>query len=455
MLIENKWLSSEKLNFQEKLAPNLMIEYRQCLDEGKDVTAYKPLLEAVVNLQEDNFQEDMADIIYQKLLDIEVSPDFPYYEPSDLRSIQNSRPDERKVFTSPAVNEKLRQKIAGAWYGRVSGCLLGKPIEGWHTPEIKKLLQKTDNYPLKNYIVKNEAVLNELKKDADRCWIDTLQGSAPSDDDTNYTVMAALLVERCGRKFTPEQVGQTWLDSQPKSAYFTAERVAFRNLLMGIMPPLSALYKNPCREWIGAQIRADYYGYINPGAPEAAAEMAWRDASISHVKNGIYGEMLVAAMLAAAAVSDDINEIIMAGLEQIPEKCRLAKDIKQVQEWHKQGASIKDCYERIHEKFDEKNAHDWCHTNSNAMIVVAALLYGEKDYSRSICLAVEAGFDTDCNGATVGSIIGMIIGLPVIPEKWTLPYKGTLQTSIMGAPQVKIDDMIDLTMKHINTQRAD
>ena len=103
----------------------------------------------------------------------------------------------------------------------------------------------------------------------------------------------------------------------------------------------------------------------------------------------------------------------------------------------------------IHEKYDEHNAHDWCHTISNAMIVVAALLYGGGAFGKSICMAVETGFDTDCNGATVGSIIGMANGIESIPKYWTRPINDTLHTSIFGVGTVKISDRVRLTMKHI------
>lgn len=87
----------------------------------------------------------------------------------------------------------------------------------------------------------------------------------PMDDDTNYVVLAQILVDTYGRDFTPYDVSRVWLDYQKKDAYCTAERVAYRNFINGYVPPQSACYQNPFREWIGAQIRGDYYGYVNPG----------------------------------------------------------------------------------------------------------------------------------------------------------------------------------------------
>lgn len=44
-----------------------------------------------------------------------------------------------------------------------------------------------------------------------------------------------------------------------------AERAAYRSLVEGRVPPETATYRNPCREWIGAQIRADAWGNADPG----------------------------------------------------------------------------------------------------------------------------------------------------------------------------------------------
>lgn len=205
-----------------------------------------------------------------------------------------------------------------------------------------------------------------------------------------------MLIDKYGRDFTPWDVSRVWLDYQPKNAYCTAERVAFCNFVKGYNPPESAIYKNPYREWIGAQIRADYFGYINPGDPETAADMAWRDASISHIKNGIYGEMFAAAMIAAAASTDDIKTIIAAGLGEIPANCRLAEDVKLVVKMFDDGKTSEEVFAKIHEKWDEHSGsrlvpHDLERDDRRGRRSCT----GGGDYGKSICLAVQTGFDTD------------------------------------------------------------
>ena len=154
----------------------------------------------------------------------------------------------------------------------------------------------------------------------------------PCDDDTNYTIMGYKIIERYGKDFTAENVASMWLATQVKNAYCTAERVAYRNFVNGYLPPESAEYKNPYREWIGAQIRGDFFGYFNPCNPRMAAEMAHRDASISHIKNGIYGEMFVSAMIAAAFSTKNPEEVIRCGMAEIPSTSRLYEAIEKVLE---------------------------------------------------------------------------------------------------------------------------
>jgi len=463
VLSDNKRLS--EILYEKKLQPaynnihewelystNLLTEYQQSVDEGKDMAQYEDLFKAVSKMHKGEEKEKIADILFNIVQSTPLLPEYKYNEPSDLFSIRELRPEFTYNKTEKLDKDKLKDKILGAWLGRVCGCLLGKPVEGIKTNELHPILKESNNFPMHRYI--NSTDITEKMYETfsyrlkGRCYADTIS-CAPVDDDTNYTVLSNVLVDKYGRDFTPCDVSQIWSDYQPRNAYCTAERVAFCNFTNGFLPPDSAVYKNPYREWIGAQIRGDYFGYINPGNPELAAEMAWRDASISHIKNGIYGEMFISAMIAHAAVNSDIEEIILGGLAQIPETSRLFEVISKTVNDFKNGVSEKDCFSEIHKLYNEHNGHDWCHTISNAIIVVAALLYGGGNYGKSICMAVQAGFDTDCNGATVGSILGMRDGVSTISDEWTKPLNDTLDTSIFGVGKVKITDIVEATMKHL------
>lgn len=438
----------DKMHAWELYSAQLGDEMLQSADEGLDVAQYARLAEDISELPRTPIREELADVFWKAIVSAPMRVDYPYQEPSDLPGIQAARPANRAQWKAPARDEALIRKMRGAWLGRVCGCLLGKPIEGWRTPSINKLLQGSDNFPLKRYIHSKDLEAAGMEY-VERTWIDRIDGIAPVDDDTNYTVIGSRVIEKYGRGFTPKDMAELWMALQAKHAYCTAERRAYLSFVAGIVPPHSAVYKNPGREYIGAQIRADYFGYINPGDPETAADMAWRDACISHVKNGIYGEMFVAAMLAVAAVCGDVKTVIRAGLEQIPQKSRLTEAVERVIAWYEEGVTQEECFRRIHELYDENKGYYWVHTIPNAVIVAAALLYGEKDYARSICMAVQTGFDTDCNGATVGSVLGMMLGDEGIPAQWSEPIHGKLRTSIFGMDCVSLDELAEMTISHM------
>jgi len=434
----------------EFYSSNLRTEYQQSIEEGLDIEQYKDVFMSVSRLPKDEIKKKLGDVLFNVVLQAPQKDGYKYIEPSDLGSIKALR--KEYPLTGEVNRATLEDKIHGAWLGRICGCMLGKSVEGIKSEELIPFLKETGNYPMHRYIYKSD-LSDEICAKYNyplirRSYADAID-FMPADDDTNYMVIAQVIVDKYGRDFTPEDVAHAWVDLQPKIEYCTAERVAYCNFIKGYEPPESAVYKNPYREWIGAQIRGDYFGYINPGDPEAAADMAFRDACISHIKNGIYGEMFISAMIAAAAVTTDIQDILQSGLAQIPHTSRLHEAITSLINDYNNGVTQADCFAAIHKRFDEHSLHDWCHTISNALIVAASLLYGGGNYAKSICMAVEACFDTDCNGATVGSILGMAYGTAGIPEYWTAPMNDMLETFIYGVGNVRISDRAAMTLKHL------
>lgn len=434
-----------------KYPADVMAEYNQSIEEGLDIEKYKSLFEAVAAMPHGEYKTRMSDVLFELVMNADIRSDYKYDEPSSLGEIRAARKLHKFDAKVPDA-ETLRKKLLGAWTGRACGCLLGKTVEGIRSDELIPLLKETGNYPMHRYILSTD-ITDEICSHykfglKNKPYADVVDGM-PVDDDTNYVVLSQKIIEEFGREFKSENVATAWMKYQSVYSYFTAERTAFVNFINCIQPPSSAMYKNVCREWIGAQIRGDYFGYINPGKPEDAAEMAFRDARISHVKNGIYGEMFASAMIACAAVTESIEDIILGGLAEIPSASRLYEAVIKIIELYKNGVTLDECFNHIHAAYDEHTDHGWCHTISNAMIVVAALLYGEGDFGKSICIAVGMAFDTDCNGATVGSILGMRNSIDGIDEYWKKPVNGKINTSIFGVDTIDIEKAVDKTIEHI------
>lgn len=455
-------------------------EFIQCREEGKDPRALQELQAELARAGSD---PAALAALHARLVALPVRGDFPFQEPDDLDAIHALRRGPR-TFAPPALNAALEDKIHGAWLGRCVGCALGKPLEliGIAAPKAEKQFTwrdlkryltavSPDEWPIRDYTPRHSPAEGEFAA--------KLTGHASTreqiafmetDDDIRYTVLGQTVLMDKGAAFTTEDVAATWLGKLPYSSVCTAETQAYRNLVvryevhestrwqLGPRPidwHWVATHLNPYREWIGAQIRVDSYGYAAPGNPALAADFAWRDARLSHVKNGVYGAMFCAAMIAAAFATDDVHEIVAAGLGEIPATSRLHAELTDVVTLCGRHDDRYEDHEAVFDGLCERlGRYSNIHTDNNAAVCVAALLLGGGDFHRGVTLAVMAGFDTDCNGATVGSVVGAIAGAARVPAHWSARLHDTLNSNIPGYHPIAISECARRAVEIVEKLRA-
>ncbi len=264
------------------------------------------------------------------------------------------------------------------------------------------------------------------------------------DDDVDYAVLGLHLLETHGFGFTTEQVGDLWLLRLPYLQTFTAERAAYRNLANGLKPPLTATYDNPYQEWIGALIRADVHGWTCPGRPRRAALLARRDAVLSHTGNGVYGAMWAAALISAAFTAPTVRHALDEALAVVPASSRLARAVRRVVSLHDARMDWADTLATVEEEYAGLG---WIHVVPNAAVITAGLLYGDGDFTRTIALTVRGGLDTDSNGATAGSVAGVLCGARAVPDQWTRPLRDTVRSAVFGFDGVRISELAERTLR--------
>lgn len=433
-------------------------EFVQAVEEGKSAESLAALRRAF-EATDDPLELER---LHEQLLGVPVASDFPFREPNDLPTIQSLRRSSTPRHDPP--DDELYDRLYGAWLGRSVGCALGKPVEyymepkdglpSWQRQKTYVTAVSDDEWPLRDYFPEHSPA--ESVTGLSACPLSTRDHIAfmESDDDIRYTVLGQQLLATEGIEFSSESVARLWLKSLPYDFVFTAETQAYRNIVIGANHLRSKQYAesdadwewiahhlNPYREWIGAQIRVDSYAYAAPGNPELAAELAYRDARISHTKNGIYGAMFCAAMIAAAFTSSSVQEVIEAGLGEIPATSRLYAAMRRTSEICAAHDNRFESFESVIEDiYSEFGHYDPVHTINNAALCVAALLLGGGDFHKSVTFAVMGGWDTDCNGATVGSIMGAMLGAAGIPEHWSGRLNDTLMSMVPDYHPIAISE---------------
>ena len=260
----------------------------------------------------------------------------------------------------------------------------------------------------------------------------------PEDDDLNFPLIALDLLERVGPDFSTDDVAQSWLANLPGGRVFTAERIAYRNLLDGYEPLEAGGVGNPFTDWIGAQIRTDVYGWVSPGRPETAARLAHTDARLSHSRNGLFGACFAAAAASAAITADTVDDVIAAGLSVVPARSRYAAAIARGAEL---GRSDLDDEAAIDAVYADYGHLHWVHVLNNAALLAFALTRSGGDFARAVTLAVSGGWDTDSTGATAGAVCGALAGASALPASFIDPLHNRLASSVPGFDGIGFDEL--------------
>jgi ADP-ribosylglycohydrolase len=413
---------------------------------------------AALDDEMDAFNFASVDALFTSLDKLPKDPAFTYVQPNDLQSIRRERPNGPRQLGSIAEADLL-DKFHGAWTGRAVGCALGKPVEGMGIMgqqglsgrrAIRTYLENRQHWPLDDYISGTDAG-DGLQVHCPLSQRENIAYMEP-DDDIHYTLIALSVLEKYGPDFTWRDVATSWNMSLPYYAICTAEAQAIMNYNNAVprkdpsnwvTPEYTSTNRNPYREWIGAQIRADGWGYACAGNPELAAEFAYRDACWTHRANGIYGEMMFAATIAAAFVVNDPIELINIGLSEIPQNCKLAEACRSAL------AQAPDCqdFEIFMNWVEEHFGHlHGVHTVNNALVVIGSMIFGQMDFHQSICRSVEGGWDTDCNGATCGSIVGAVSGAGSLNSGLVPPLNDTIKPSMIGFQEVSMTELAERTL---------
>ena len=311
------------------------------------------------------------------------------------------------LCATPASSQKMREissaglhdKIQGGWAGQMIGVSFGAPTEFRSQGKI------------------NTGTLPPWKPDR--------VSNSLGQDDLYVDMTFAKVLDDKGLDATTEDFGAMFKEA--KYSLWHANLAARRALRRGVPATLSGTPKyNAHANDIDFQIESDFIGLMAPGLPRASNDIAWRAGRVMNYGDGIYGGMFVAGMYAAAFFETDPRKVVEAGLASIPARSPYGTLIRDLLEW---SSRYRDDWKKVWQLIEDKwDKRDPCPEGAlkpfnidaklNGAYIALGLLYGDSDFGKTLEIATRSGQDSDCNPASAGGILGVMVGYRNIPDEW-------------------------------------
>lgn len=313
--------------------------------------------------------------------------------------LQTSAAQERTISS-----DELLDKMQGMWLGQLIGNAAGRATEGHH-PGI------------------------EPNPNSSVAWV--IKQAWDADDDTDIEYVALHILETHGFDCNAAEIAGQWLDHVTPDGIYIANRQAWHLTRDGFLPPETGS-RSYNQHWysIDAQIATELLGALSPGMPQTAIGLAGRFGRISNAGFAVHAAQFYAAMYAEAFFEPDIPTLVLRALAALPADSRTRQVVADVFDWYQADAldgvlHWRSTRARLYEEYQGVGSfgryYNWVESTINTGATVLALLYGDGDFERTVQIAVLAGWDCDCNPATAGGLLGVVLGHGGLPQGLTDP----------------------------------
>ncbi len=325
--------------------------------------------------------------------------------------------------------DDLRDKIRGGLLGQILGNLNGIPHE-------------------MKYIDLPGAVEN---------YVPSLPEGARTDDDTDFEWVYIVEMQEQNEIFlSAAEIARLWRERINRRIW-CSNQYARQLMDIGLEPPLTGnVLLNPWAEFnISGQFLCETFGLLAPGMPQTASRIG-----LNYTRVAIDGEpaqttQLFNTMIATAFRTSNIGEILDAGLKAVDPNSSLVQIIDKVRSWHAAYPDdwqntrqlLKDAYSQVGGEMRDRNGYEL-----NTAATIAALLYGNGDFAKTLQIAFNFGWDCDNTAATAGTILGVTKGYKwMLSQGWTIVdrYKNTTRDNMPMDETITsfADRLIDLAEK--------
>lgn len=262
-----------------------------------------------------------------------------------------------------------------------------------------------------------------------------LQDPWLADDDTDIEYVYLTLLDRYATNLlTPTQIADGWREHI--NEFIWVSNLRARGLMaQGVLPPMTGnVAANADSLQIDAQLTTEIFGALAPGMPDQALRLANLPILTTAAGYAAHAAQFYVLLYALAAqadrtlpVPDQIVWMVETARAYLPDSSKSADVIDFVLADYRDNPDVNDwerTRDRVYERY-QLDANDsgfvfrgWTESSVNLAGGLIALLYGQGDFRRTVQIGALAGWDSDNGTATVGGLLGLLLGYETLAAQF-------------------------------------